>query len=137
MKVIIYFAYTNDDIAINVIRAGADGFVLKSAASEDMQQAIKTVMSGGVYLSPGFLRSFAADVLSTAIVDKTGKNLGRRLTRILKLTALGLSGRAIAMELKINTQSVSNDQKILMKRMGLESNQAIADYVFKKGLRPA
>ncbi len=57
VKVIIYFAHINDNFAIKLIRAGAAGFVLKDAGSEDMEIAIKTVLSGGFYLSPGFLKS--------------------------------------------------------------------------------
>src|SRR5689334_20848804 len=43
VKVIIYFAYANDHVAIKLIRAGAAGFVVKTAGSEEMENAIKTV----------------------------------------------------------------------------------------------
>lgn len=59
VKVIIYFAPASDRTAMELLGAGAAGFVIKSAHSEEMQTAIVTVLEGGVYVSPDFLKSFA------------------------------------------------------------------------------
>src|SRR5688572_22233917 len=67
IKVIIYFATTHDQTAVQLIRAGAAGFVIKSASSEDMETAIKTVVGGGVYLSPEFLKSLGTGALKQGV----------------------------------------------------------------------
>ncbi len=59
VKVIIYFAPASDRVAMELLGAGAAGFVVKSAQSEEMQTAIVTVLEGGVYVSPAFLKSVA------------------------------------------------------------------------------
>jgi DNA-binding NarL/FixJ family response regulator len=137
VKVIIYFAQTHDHYAIKLIRAGAAGFVLKSAESEDMEAAIRTVLSGGVYLSSKFLQSFGTAVLREGVPDKEGKALSPRQAEILKLIALGLSTKAVAFELKISPKTVDVHKKLLMQRLGVQSITALVKYAIRSGLVPA
>jgi DNA-binding NarL/FixJ family response regulator len=134
VKVIIYFAYSDDDFAIKVIRAGASGFVLKSADSEDMERAIKTVMSGGVYLSPGFLKSLGTAV--SGVSDQHGKALSPRQVEILKLIALGRATKAVALELKISTKTVDVHRQALMRRLGVKNTTGLVKYSIRSGLVP-
>jgi two-component system response regulator NreC len=137
VKVIIYFAHTHDAFAIKLIRAGAAGFVLKSAESEDMESAIKTVMSGGVYLSSSFLKSFGTAVLRDGVPDKDGKTLSPRRAEVLKLIALGMSTKAVAFELKISAKTVDVHRQTLMKRLGVASTTGLVKYAIRSGLVPA
>jgi DNA-binding NarL/FixJ family response regulator len=134
VKVIIYFAYANDDVALKVMRAGASGFVVKSAGSEDMESAIKTVLGGGVYLSSEFLKSLGS---TEGIADKQGKPLSPRQAEILKLMALGLSTKAVAFELKISAKTVDVHKQVLMNRLGVQSTTALVKYAIRSGLVPA
>ena len=136
VKVIIYFAKTDDDFAIKVIRAGAAGFVLKSADSEDMERAIKTVMDGGVYLSPGFLKSLGTAVARDGVIDKDGKRLSPRQAEILKLIGLGLSTKEAAHALKISAKTVDVHKQVLLKRIGGKSTFALVKYAIQSGLVP-
>jgi DNA-binding NarL/FixJ family response regulator len=136
VKVIIYFAYSNDNFAIKVIRAGAAGLVLKNARSSDMEQAIRTVLNGGVYLSSEFLRSLGSSVIRRGIADRRGKLLGRQEAEILKLTALGLPARAVAFELRLENRFVISSRLALMKRLGVKSNAGLARSAVKFGLIP-
>ncbi len=137
VKVIIYFAHTNDNFAIKLIRAGAAGFVLKDAGSEDMEIAIKTVLSGGVYLSSEFLKSLGTAALREGVPDKEGKSLSVRQAEILKLIALGLSTKAIAFQLKISAKTVDVHKQILMNRLGVQSTTELVKYAIRSGLVPA
>jgi DNA-binding NarL/FixJ family response regulator len=137
VKVIIYFAKTDDEFAIKIIRAGAAGFVLKSADSEDMERAIKTVMSGGVYLSPGFLKSLGTAVAKEGIPDKSGKALSPRQAEILKLMGMGLSTKAVAFELRISAKTVDVHKQALMARIGVKNTTAMVKYAIRSGLVPA
>jgi len=137
IKVIIYFASTHDQSTVELIRAGAAGFVIKSASSEDMENAIKTVVSGGVYLSPEFLRSLGTGALKAGVPDKEGKALSPRQAEILKLIAVGLSTKAIAFELKISAKTVDVHKQLIMKRLGETSTTALVKYAIRTGLVPA
>ncbi len=137
VKVIIYFAYTNDNFAINVIRAGAAGFVLKSAESEDMERAIKTVLNGGVYLSPGFLASIGGPSAPRVVLDRKGEPLTSRQAAIFKLSALGLDPAAVAFELKMDVKDVEAHKKALLTRLGVKSTAALVKTAIRAGLVPA
>ncbi len=137
VKVIIYFAYSHDQFTIKLIRAGAAGYVVKSAGSEEMENAIKTVIGGGVYLSPGFLRSLGTAVLREGLPDKEGKTLSPRQAEILKLVALGLTTKAVAYELKISAKTVDVHKQVLMKRLGVQSTTGLVRYAIRSGVVPA
>src|SRR5512134_765913 len=53
LKVIVLTMHTDDAYVFEALRAGAKGYVLKTQASADLLQAIRTVMAGETYLSPG------------------------------------------------------------------------------------
>jgi DNA-binding NarL/FixJ family response regulator len=137
IKVIIYFASSDDHSAIKLIRAGASGFVVKSAESEDMETAIRTVISGGVYLSPVFLRSFGTAVLRGKASDQDGMLPGSRQTEILRLVALGLTAKAVAGRLKISAKTVDAHKQALMKRIGIKGTTGLVKYAIRSGLVPA
>jgi DNA-binding NarL/FixJ family response regulator len=134
VKVIIYFAYSNDQVAIKVIRAGAAGFVVKNAESEDMETAIRTVMEGGVYLSAEFLKSLGS---AEGVADPKGKPLSPRQAEILKLIGLGLSTKAVAFELKISAKTVDVHKQALMSRVGVKSTTDLVKFAIRSGLVPA
>ena len=125
VKVIIYFAHTHDNVAVSVIRAGAAGFVLKSSSSAEMEGAIRTVLKGGVYLSPAFLKSVGT---VQGIADAKGKALSSRQAQVLKLVALGLSTKAIAFELKISGKTVDVHKQALVGRLGLKDSSELFKY---------
>ena len=137
VRVIIYFAHVHDNFSIKLVRAGAAGFVLKTAESEDLETAIKTVLSGGVYLSADFLKSFGTAVLREGVPDKDGKLLSARQAEILKLVALGLSTRAVALQLAISAKTVDVHKRVLMTRLGAGSTAALVKYAIRSGLVPA
>jgi len=134
VKVIVFFSHTSDQLAIRLIRAGADGFVVKSADSADMQSAIETVIGGGVYLSSEFLRSLGTAVLRDGIPDKDGKTLSPRQVEILKDVAKGLSTKAVAYELKISPKTVDVHKRVLMKRLGINSTTDLVKYAIRAGM---
>ena len=136
VTVIIYFAHAHDEMAIKVIRAGASGYVLKSAEITDLEIAIKTVLNGGVYLSPDFLKSLGNKVLGEGVPDKDGKSLSPRQAEILKLAALGLSTKAIGFELKISGKTVDVHKRVLMDRLGVDSPAALVKCAIKMGVVP-
>lgn len=131
VKVLIYFAYAHDNVAIKVIRAGAAGFVVKSAQASELANAIRTVLAGGIYLSPEFLR-FVGTVEGLTGID--GKPLSLRQVEILKLIALGLTTKAIAFELKISGKTVDVHKQALAKRLGLKRSNELFKYSLAAGL---
>jgi DNA-binding NarL/FixJ family response regulator len=124
VKVIIYFAYAHDNVAIKVLRAGAAGFVVKSTDSAEMENAIKVVQRGGVYLSPEFLLSVGKE----GIPDTQGKALSVRQAEVLELITQGLSTKAIGLKLDISAKTVDVHKQALVRRLGLKSSSELSRY---------
>ena len=131
VKVITYFDYVHDNIAIKALRAGADGFVVKSAQSAEMENAIRTVLSGGIYLSPEFLPFVGS---KEGLNDVRGEPLSRRQAEILTLIGRGLSTKAIAFELELSGKTVDVHKQALVKRLGLKRASELAGYAMSVGL---
>ncbi len=95
-------------IVTAAMRAGANGYVLKSNAGRDLLLALETVLNGHPYLTP----SLAAAHLSTAVVPK---DLTERQHAVLVLIAKGQSTKQIAHELGLSTRTVEAHRYLLMQ----------------------
>ena len=75
MYVLILSMYSEDIYGIRALRAGADGYVCKESASEELVSAVKTIMNGRKYISTAL-----AEKIAINITDKTSENLHERLS---------------------------------------------------------
>jgi DNA-binding NarL/FixJ family response regulator len=118
-----------------LLQAGASGYVLKRAAAEELTQAIRTVVAGGVYLDPrladkvvvGFIREQA---LKDA---RHHTELSHRETEVLRLIALGYGNKEIAAHLAISVKTVETYKTRLMEKLDLHSRVDIVRYALHQG----
>jgi DNA-binding NarL/FixJ family response regulator len=96
-------------LVASVMRAGASGYILKSAAGEELLQAVDVVLAGGTYVAP----SLGGKVLSTFSVQRY--RLTPRQDQILHLTGRGLRTKQIAATLAISTRTVEAHRYTLME----------------------
>jgi two-component system NarL family response regulator len=112
-----------------MLRAGADGYVVKSAALPELVQAIRVVASGKVYLSPDIAR----EALATTALDET-TTLGSRERQVLGLLAEGKRSSDIAVELHISVATVEAHRRNIMRKLGLHTIAELTKYAIRKGL---
>ena len=112
-----------------MLRAGADGYVVKSAALPELVQAIRIVASGKVYLSPDIARV----VLSVAAIDERA-SLGSRERQVLALLAEGKRSTHIARELHISIDTVEAHRRNIMRKLGLHTIAELTKYAIRNGL---
>lgn len=92
--------------------AGAAGYLLKSAASAELADAVRTIMAGERYIPPSLRESFAS-------APRTGlEQLSLRQRAVLEALARGLSSKRIAAELGITERTVAFHREQLRKRLG-------------------
>jgi DNA-binding NarL/FixJ family response regulator len=96
-------------LVAGVMRAGASGYVLKSAAGDELLRAVDAVLAGGTYVSP----SLSAKMLSRFSVDRY--RLTPKQDQILHLTGRGLRSKQIAAKLAISTKTVEAHRYALMQ----------------------
>jgi two-component system NarL family response regulator len=113
----------------HMLRAGADGYVVKSAAVAELVHAIRIVAAGKVYLSPDIARA----ALATREVDE-GMTLGSRERQVLTLLAEGRRSTDIAGELHIAVATVEAHRRNIMRKLGLHTVAELTKYAIRTGL---
>lgn len=120
MKIIVLTSMAEDMYAERVLRAGADGFVMKSALGETLLEAVETVMAGDVHVS--------ARLGSTMLRRMAGREAGAvrpelslREIEVLRHVAAGLSTREIAERLNRSVKTVETHKQSLKTKLGAET----------------
>ncbi|WP_342087710.1 response regulator transcription factor [Dyadobacter sp. OTU695] len=116
------------------IRAGADGYVLKSADREELETSLNMIMKGTRFFSEKVLMTLANETaLDFSIeVDKPQKiSITKRELEVLKLIAEEYSGTQIAEKLFIGPTTVETHRKHLMQKLGVQSTIGLVKYALK------
>ncbi len=130
-KIILLTMHRDSLTARSAISCGVSAYVLKDNAFDDLLYAIKTVFSGGVFLSP----SIAALLVDENIREK-GKQIGLsdREKEVLILIASGLSNKEISKKLFISIKTVETHRARIMEKLGAHSTADLVRYAVKSGL---
>lgn len=136
LKVIGLSMHTDRRFVSEMLKAGAAGFVSKDSAFEELVQAIRTVQSGQVYLSPS-----AAGVVVDDYVRHAGQpeasafsSLTTREREVLQLMAEGRSTKQIALDLGVSTKTVETHRRQIMEKLDLYSVAELTKYAIREGL---
>jgi two-component system response regulator NreC len=121
---------------IDVLRAGASGYVVKNAPAEELMRAIRTVAEGKVYLSP----QIAGDVLQDLRRHPVGSgspefaSLSAREREVLQLIAEGKSTKQIASTLNVSKKTVDNHRAHLMSKLNASTLAELIKHAIREGL---
>lgn len=131
-KVIFLTMHKDERYALEALRTGIDGYVLKTQATADLAQAIRTVTEGEIYLSP----AISGTVVNAALGKTAPKtvHLTQRERQVLQLIADSKSNKEIAHELDISVKSVESHRGNLMKKLDLHSVAGLVRYAINIGL---
>ncbi len=120
LKILILTSMAEELFAERALRAGADGFVMKSALGETLLQAVDNVLAGGVHVSPALsgqlLRRAAGRAGGSAEHD-----LSAREIEVLRLVAAGKSTREIADTLNRSVKTIETHKQALKTKLGADS----------------
>jgi two-component system invasion response regulator UvrY len=122
-----------DEFAVPVLKAGANGFVSKAGPVQELTLAIRKVMGGGKYVSPALADKLALNFLS----NSTGllhESLSQREFQVLRLIANGQSAKMIAATLCLSVKTVSTYRARLLEKMQMKSNAELTRYALKQHL---
>ncbi len=118
-------------IADRAMAFGASAYVVKGSVFDELLHAIRTVHSGGKFISP----SMASDLVA---YDMSAKEVGASLTNreeeVLVLIAKGLTNRQIGERLGISMKTVDTHRTRMMKKFDLHKTADLVKYAVKKGL---
>src|ERR1700736_681902 len=135
VKVIILSAHANEEYVIRALRSGADGYMLKDAATAELEFAIRSVSEDKTYLSPSISRTVIDDYL-----QRVGGTISRleqltsRQREILQLVAEGKNTKEIASGLDISVKRVEYKRLQLMERLNIHDVPGLVRYAVRSGL---
>jgi len=139
IRVVALSMYADRRFVMQILRAGALGYVLKEAAFEELARAIRTVAGGQPFLSPtvaGFVvEEFVRQVSTTA--SKTIDLLTSRETEVLRLLAEGKRAKDIALELKIGVKTADAHRQNLMNKLEMHSIAELTRFAIREGITTA
>jgi DNA-binding NarL/FixJ family response regulator len=132
-KVLMMSGFPERQYAVNVLRAGASGFLSKTAAPEELIKAVRTVLAGRRYVSPA-LAEFLASDLSGDSDEPLHSRLSAREFQIMCKLAAGRSVSEIGKELRLSVKTVSTYRSRLLEKMNFTTNADLTSYALKNGL---
>jgi len=135
IKILVVTSYTDEQHVIAAIRAGANGYLLKTTVPDDLLRAIRGVMLGQLPLDPAITSTVIRELEKPEVdLPIWPDNLTDREVSVIKLIARGYSNIRIAEDLMISDRTVSTHVGRILAKLELENRTQVALYALRKGL---
>lgn len=136
VKVIALSMHSDSLFVLNMLKAGASGYLLKDCALEELVKAIRTVVAQKTYLSPGVSDVVIKDFVSNWSNPNSSafSVLTAREREVLQLMAEGKSTNQIADCLCVSVKTVEAHRKQIMNKSGIHSVAELTKYAIRQGL---
>ncbi|OGC00571.1 MAG: hypothetical protein A3G35_00350 [candidate division NC10 bacterium RIFCSPLOWO2_12_FULL_66_18] len=131
-KVILLTVHTEDQYVLEALRARVKGYVLKTQVAEDLVQAIREVLRGSTYLSPGISQAVVEAFL--AKTDLPTDPLTLRERQVLQLIAERKSTKEIAGLLGVSVKTVESHRARMMEKLDIHEVAGLVRYAIRRGL---
>ncbi len=134
VKVLVLTMHANAEYVARAVQDGADGYLLKDSAVQDLVAAIEAVQAGRAYYSPPVQRELSELLRAHAAPPRPLDLLTDREREVLHLVATGLSTKEIASKLDISTRTVETHRANLMRKLNLKSVALLTQFAIREGL---
>lgn len=132
LGILIVSMYPEDQYAVNMLRAGASGYLSKDATPDAVLSALRTVRGGKKYISADVAALLAESPDASSAPLHSG--LSQREFQIFFKLASGRSVSDVAGELFLSVKTVSTYRSRVLEKMGMQSNADLTYYAIKNGL---
>lgn len=136
-RVVILTTFERDDYVAASLRAGASGFLIKSAPPDQLVAGIRTVAAGEGILSPAVTRRLIERFSEQGLVDRRDdliEQLTAREREVLAMVARGLTNREIAEELVVSEGTVKTHVSRTLAKLGLRDRVHAVIFAYEIGL---
>jgi two-component system, NarL family, response regulator NreC len=131
-KPVLLTQHDEDQYVSEALEAGVKGYVLKSQVANDLVLAIRQVLRGDVYLSPGIASAVMAAYRTRS--DRPANPLTSRERQVLQLIAEGKSTKEIASLLGVSVKTAESHRSRLMQKLDIHETASLVRYAVKRGL---
>jgi DNA-binding NarL/FixJ family response regulator len=133
LRVLILSMHDNEQFFFEALRAGASGYVLKSAAHDDLVAACRAALRGEPFVYPRAIAALIREYLDRG-EELPEDPLSPRETEVVKLIAEGHTSREIAETLTISEKTVERHRSNVLEKLGLRDRVALTRYAVRRGL---
>ena len=133
LPVLMLSGYPESQYALNLIKAGASGYLSKECIPDELLTAVRTLAAGKRYVSSAVAEKLL-DQIGSPTVETPHETLSQREFQILCKLAIGESATAIADTLCLSVKTVSTYRARLFAKMGFTSNADVTAYAIKNSL---
>jgi DNA-binding NarL/FixJ family response regulator len=136
LRILMLSMHRNEQYLYEALKAGAVGYVLKSAADRDLVDACRAAMRGERFLYPGAMTPLIRDFLHNARNDLPLREdpLTPRETEVVKLIAESYSTKEIAEALVISEKTVDRHRANILEKLGMHDRVELTRYAIRRGL---
>jgi DNA-binding NarL/FixJ family response regulator len=130
-RVLVLSMHENEQFVFEALRAGASGYVLKTAADRDLVEACRAALRGEAFLYPSAVVALVRDFLEGAERDDV---LTRRELEVVKLVAEGHTSDEIADLLVISRRTIDRHRANILEKLEMRDRVEVTRYAIRRGL---
>jgi len=133
LPVLVLSMHPEDQFAVRMLKAGADGYLTKESADVELVGAIKKVVGGGRYISPSLAERMAS-YLTIDVHKAPHERLSDREFLVLRMIASGQTVSQIGRELSLSVKTISTYRARLLDKMDMKNNSELTHYAVQQHL---
>jgi two-component system invasion response regulator UvrY len=133
LPVLVLSMYPEENYAARAIKGGAQGYLTKGSASDELLQAVRKILSGKKYISPAFAEKMILDFESDT--EKTPhENLSDRELQVLSMIGTGKAVKEIAAELNLSANTIRTFRSRILEKLGAKGTSELIHYAIAHNL---
>jgi two-component system invasion response regulator UvrY len=121
IPILVCSSYDEQLYALPFLKAGANGYISKTAMNDEFKQAINNVISGKIYASPSVMEQVFGQLFNKGGQDSIANKLTDKELEVAKLLAKGLSTKAISEHIHLSSSSVSSYKAKIFEKLGVNN----------------
>jgi two-component system invasion response regulator UvrY len=133
LRVLVLSGHREDQLALRALRLGAEGYLSKASASNELVNAVQKIMAGGRYVSPALAEQLAAEAAKD-LGRTPEQTLSDREYEVTCLIALGRTVTEIASELALSVKTISTYRARILEKLSVRNNAEVVHYAVRNGL---
>ncbi|HTY98759.1 MAG TPA: response regulator transcription factor [Rhodocyclaceae bacterium] len=133
LRVLILSMHGEESYVLRALRAGADGYLTKENAAEEVVAVVRRLAAGGKYLEPDIAERVAWRLARYDNGDRPHTALSEREMKIFHMLVAGKRGGEIARELCLSEKTVSTHKAHVLRKMNMRNRTELVLYAIKHG----
>ena len=133
LPILMYTRFPEEHYAVRTLRAGASGYLHKGADPDQIVLAVRTLASGGTYLTPS-VGALLKEAVNRKREEASLEDLSDREYQIFQMIVMGKGSTQIANELKLSVKTVSTHRTRLLQKLSLSTTADLVRFALRQGI---